>query len=441
MSNDLKLHEKLKGLTRYPFHMPGHKRNTDFGIAASEIDITEIDGFDNLHSPNGVLLDLEKRLSDIYKSKSSFLSVNGSTLGILAAVFSVCREGDKIIIARNAHKSVYDACLLRGLRVVFAEPEYDADDGYYGKIHQSEIDRAVKENGDAKAVVITSPTYEGLISNIKCDIPLIIDAAHGAHFVIEGYPEYPKGDIVISSLHKTLPALTQTAVINVYNEKYIGLVRRYISMLETSSPSYVLMNSASICCDVLESGYDKFVSLNKALGKLRNIKLSKLSLKQNDDISRIVISTNGTDISGSQLADFLRNEYLIEPELVSDSYIVLISTVGDTKEGLERLKTALFQIDERVQQCTKRKFLKPETIYGDVLVDYPAETEAIPLDEAVGRTVGEFVFAYPPDIPIAFPGMAVTEADLEQLKALGNSSICTVSESGLFPDKLLTKKA
>jgi arginine/lysine/ornithine decarboxylase len=119
----VKLHEKLKTLERYPFHMPGHKRNPAFGITGSEIDITEIDGFDNLHAPTGVIADIEARLQTHYKSAHSFLLVNGSTVGILAAIFSVCNEGDKILIARNCHKSVYNACLLRKLRVVYLEPE------------------------------------------------------------------------------------------------------------------------------------------------------------------------------------------------------------------------------------------------------------------------------------------------------------------------------
>jgi len=176
----LKLTTKLNGLNRYPFHMPGHKRNGAFNIVGSDIDITEIDGFDNLHNPTGVLLDIENRLSSIYKSEKSFMLVNGSTGGILAAVFALCKENDKIIIARNCHKSVYNACMLRKLRVSYIEPSYDYTNGCYKRIGQQSVDLAVKENPDAAAIVITSPTYEGMISNVNSPIPMIIDAAHGA---------------------------------------------------------------------------------------------------------------------------------------------------------------------------------------------------------------------------------------------------------------------
>jgi arginine/lysine/ornithine decarboxylase len=171
------LHDKLKELTRFPFHMPGHKRNPKFNIAASELDITEIEGFDNLHSPNGVIAEIESSLADIYGAEKSFLLVNGSTVGILAAIHAVCKRGDTIIIARNCHKSVFNACLLLELEVAYIEPEFDGVHGFYTRVSQTAADAAVKAHPEAKAIVITSPTYEGYISKIKADIPLIIDAA------------------------------------------------------------------------------------------------------------------------------------------------------------------------------------------------------------------------------------------------------------------------
>ena len=144
-------------LDRYPFHMPGHKRNKDFGIIGSEIDITEIDGFDNLHDAKDVLLEIENELTSHYKSKKSYMLVNGSTVGILAAIFAVCNEGDKIIIARNCHKSVYNACYLRKLKVVYIEPEFDYENGYYTRISDDTIYSTTKAHADAKAIVISNP--------------------------------------------------------------------------------------------------------------------------------------------------------------------------------------------------------------------------------------------------------------------------------------------
>ena len=154
------LEDKLKELDTYPFHMPGHKRNKKFGITGSEIDITEIDGFDNLHCPRGVIADIEKDLKKIYKSKKSLISVNGSSMGIMSAIFAVCNRNDKIIVARNCHKSVFNACMLLELKIIYIEPDYDSTNGYYMRLSQEAADRTVRENPDAKAMIITSPTYE-----------------------------------------------------------------------------------------------------------------------------------------------------------------------------------------------------------------------------------------------------------------------------------------
>ncbi len=158
----MKLNNKLKEINTYPFHMPGHKRNSDFGIIGAEIDITEIDGFDNLHRPESILSELEKRTADIYGSKKSILSVNGSTCCILSAISAVCKKGDTIIIARNCHKSVYNACFINELNTVYIEPEFCSALGIYTKITQKTVDTAVENYPAAKAIVITSPTYEAV---------------------------------------------------------------------------------------------------------------------------------------------------------------------------------------------------------------------------------------------------------------------------------------
>ncbi|MCD7873219.1 MAG: hypothetical protein LUG21_08040 [Clostridiales bacterium] len=182
------LHDELKNLNKYPFHMPGHKRNPDFKINASEIDITEIKGFDNLHSPCGCISDTEHELERLYNSKRTFMLVNGSTVGILAAIFSFTKENDTVIIARNCHKSVYNAAFLRKLKIAYIEPEFDFKHGFYKGITQEAVHRAEKKFPQAKALVITSPTYEGYVSEIKSSLPVIVDAAHGAHSDSVNFP-------------------------------------------------------------------------------------------------------------------------------------------------------------------------------------------------------------------------------------------------------------
>lgn len=437
----MRLEDKLKGLDTYPFHMPGHKRNKKFGITGSEIDITEIDGFDNLHCPRGVIADVEKDLKKIYKSKKSLISVNGSSMGIMSAIFAVCNRKDKIIVARNCHKSVFNACMLLELKIIYIEPDYDSTNGYYLRLSQEAADRTVRENPDAKAMIITSPTYEGFISEIECDIPLIIDAAHGAHLGLGYFPKYPSGDIVISSLHKTLPSLTQTAVINIYSEKLIERVKHFNDIFQTTSPSYVLMNSISICADYVLKNRRDFCTFYENLCNLRLADTNNLRIMYTDDISKIIVSTAGTDISGNDLADILRNKYKIEVEAYYKTYVLLMTSVADEKEKLEYLKKALEEIDEGLI-CKYEKLIKkppcPDKAMQIKIDDEGNETE---IEESVGKVSNEFVYAYPPDIPIIVPNEIISRDAIEYIKESVKNGVNIISDSSLIPNKILTKKA
>lgn len=436
----MKLQDKLQSLDKYPFHMPGHKRNGKFNIVGSEIDITEIEGFDNLHAPNGVIADIENDLAEIYKAKKSFISVNGSSGGILSAIHSLCDYGDTIIIARNCHKSVYNACMLLNLNVVFIEPEYDRDNGYYTRISQEAVDFAISSNLDAKAVVITSPTYEGYISKIIASIPLIIDAAHGAHFGISYFPEYPKADIVISSLHKTLPALTQTAVVNVYNEEHIAKVKRFMDIFQTTSPSYVLMNSIGICTSYVKNNRMDFGKLYEKICDFRLIELNSLRLKYNDDISKIIISTGESNINANKLADILRNNFNIEPEMVSSNYVLLMITIGDELVAIDRLKDALIYIDNQLGKEYQTGIKKPPISKKAIKIETSESSAPCEIDNAVGKISNEFIYAYPPDIPIIVPNEVITKESIDYIKQSIECGVNIISDSSLLPNMILTKQ-
>ena len=433
------LYKRLKELTRIPFHMPGHKRNPKFNIAASELDITEIEGFDNLHSPNGVIAEIESSLADIYGAEKSFLLVNGSTVGILAAIHSVCKRGDTIIIARNCHKSVFNACLLLELEVAYIEPEFDGVHGFYTRVSQTAADAAIEAHPEAKAIVITSPTYEGYISNIKADIPLIIDAAHGAHLGLGGFPDYPQGDIVISSLHKTLPALTQTAVANVYNADFTDKIKLYLDIFETSSPSYVLMNSSSICCEYIRNNPKDFHEYRLAAEKLHKTELSNLKILDTDDCGKIIVSTAFADISGAELADILRNKHNIEPEASSINYVILMTSVADDSEALEYLQKALTEIDASCKSGEGKAIIKPPCPADKQIIKYSEEKCKTALSECIGKTANEFVYAYPPDIPILVPNEAITAEAAEYITKALKCGINMISDGNLLPNYILTK--
>ncbi len=433
------LHDDLKKLNKYPFHMPGHKRNKAFDINAGEIDITEISGFDNLHSPSGSILEIEQKLSSLYKSMKSFMLVNGSTVGLLASVFAVTEQKDKIIIARNCHKSVYNACFLRELDVVYIEPEFNEKNGFYTEMKQSAVDKAVKDNPDAKAVVVTSPTYEGYASNIHSDIPLIIDAAHGAHFGFGKFPEYPKGDIVVSSLHKTLPSLTQTAVLNVYNSVLTEKVRMYLDIFQTTSPSYVLMNSVSKCVCFLEEAEAAFKEYDALLDAFYKTKLNNLKFVKTDDRGKIVVSTAKSNINGHMLADKLRTDFSIECEMESLNYIILMSSVADTKEAFDMLSDALIKTDSTLKK-EKENIIKKPSLPKKVFNSFEIKkTEKVSLKKSSGRISAEYVYAYPPDIPIIVKGEEITEEMISNIIEMYSNDIYIASDSNLLPSYILTK--
>lgn len=437
------LHDELKNLNKYPFHMPGHKRNGKFGIAGSDIDITEIVGFDDLHEPKGTIAQVEEIYQKLYNSKSSVLLVNGSTVGILAAVFAMTHYGDKVIVAANCHKSVYNACALRKLKTIIANPRFDGVNGIYTRLTQDEVDRVIKLHPDAKLLIFTSPTYEGYTSEIKTDLPVIVDAAHGAHLpFFEETLKYPKGNIVISSLHKTLPALTQTAIANIYDTNYIRPFRHYIDTFETSSPSYVLMNSASICAEFLNNRAEEFQTLQTALRQFyRMTELKHLKLLISDDISKINISTAGTNISGIELGNILRNEYGFECEAANLRHVILMATVGDDFTVYEKLSGVLKEIDGRLKSTVIKPI--PCRIFNDEEYDFslePADSEFVELNKSNGRICAEFVYAYPPGIPILFPNALITSETIHMISDLMNHGVNLTSTGKLLPRSILTKK-
>ena len=287
------IYDKLKQLQygeEYPFHMPGHKRNLKIDPLLDEIakvDITEITGFDDLHHPEEMIRDLMDNLKQIYGTEESYLLVNSSTAGNLSAIAALCKIGDKILVARNCHKSVYHAIELLGLDPVYIYPEVD-EDGICEGITKEQVEAVIKEEKMIKAMVLVSPTYEGRVSDIReisdvlhqYDIPLIVDEAHGAHFIYhEAFPESAVStgaDIVIQSLHKTLPAMTQTGLLHLCTDCVSKeMMQKKLSIFQSSSPSYVLMSSIEQCIHICDGNRGYFQQYCERLWILRE-KLEKL---------------------------------------------------------------------------------------------------------------------------------------------------------------------
>lgn len=443
----------------YPCHMPGHKRSPLSGEMADfyRIDITEINGFDNLHQADGIIAEAQKRANRLYGTDETFFLVNGSTCGVLAAVMAAAGPGDEILMARNCHKSVYHAAILQGLRVHYYYPEtireYDICDG----VCPEEIGRLLDEFPSCRAVVITSPTYEGIISDVTGIAAvahergkiLIVDEAHGAHLGLRGVTDgegaegvirgragaaVRDADLVIHSLHKTLPSMTQTALLHVNGSRVDRIrLRRYLSMLQSSSPSYVLMASMDSCMRFLEKqGHMRFAAMQRHYGNfckrmesLRHIRIGKMTCLSEKgyaladwDIGKIVISVKGTNMTGRVLSDVLREKYHLELEMAAQTYALAMMTPMDEAEGWQRLADALIEIDGRIEKEPERSVATspvPYEIKMTMAEAFHSRREEVALENASGRISADLITPYPPGIPLVTPGELIDEKLIEEI--------------------------
>lgn len=440
------LYEKLEAYGKsdyYGFHMPGHKRNSDVTQANLPygIDITEIEGFDNLHHAEEIIREAEVRAASLYHAEETHYLINGSTAGILSAVMGCTKKGGKILMARNCHKSVYHAVFLNELRPVYIYPEFDETMELNMAVSPEKIERLLEEHKEVQAVVLTSPTYDGVLSDIERiseivhqkKIPLIVDEAHGAHFGFHPYfPENAntKGaDVVIHSLHKTLPALTQTALIHLNGTRIDRRkIRNYLHIFQTSSPSYVLMASMDECLrmvaeqgDVLFETYVK--NLESKRGELKKLKHIRLMETEEFDRSKLVLSVKDTILkkenrvfTGKMLYERLLLEYHLQMEMAAGSYVIAMTSIGDTKEGMDRLLSALFEIDEELEKNSeeeKRYYLPRQE---QVLTSFEVEgmrrmenVKSLSWKESAGFISMEYAYLYPPGIPLIVPGERITK--------------------------------
>ena len=440
---DQSIYEKLREYAKsdaYPFHMPGHKRKVDWISDVYDIDITEIDGFDDLHHADGILEEGMARMANAVGAKKSYYIVNGSTCGILAAIYAACPQGATVAVARNTHKSVAHAIMLRGLKPTYIYPQNVDNLCISGQIIPKDVEKAYEQSPEIAAVILTSPTYEGIVSNIRqiADVVhahggvLIVDEAHGAHLHYSKY--FPVSaadlgaDIVIQSFHKTLPSMTQTAVLHICSDMAdVEKIKRFMGIYQTSSPSYILMASMDACMDKLrKDGQQMFreftFNLEKArqrLSKCEKIKLIEGSMIEGSGIydfdrSKLLFSTVGTSVNGHLLHQILRDRYHIEMEMAAEKYVLGIAAVGDTEEGFERLCTAIEEIDAEIQQTDESEESQYHTSHArmtqlmTISQAVDAQQRRYSLKESVGKVSAEFAYLYPPGIPIIVPGEQIT---------------------------------
>lgn len=440
------IYEKLSAYSQsdyYGFHMPGHKRHLveEMPDLPYHLDITEIEGFDDLHHAQDLLLEAQERAADLYGAEETHYLINGSTAGILSAIAGVTRKGDTILVARNCHKSVYHAIYMNELNPVYLYPGFDSDLQLNTTISAEDVRRALEEHPTICAVVIVSPTYDGVVSDVEAvaeaaherGIPLIVDEAHGAHFGFHPYfPENAnaKGaDIVIHSLHKTLPAPTQTALIHL-NGSLVDRtrVKNYLHMLQTSSPSYLLMAGIDGCVELLrEKGaglFDSYAERLKILRReLEQCRCIQLAKTRQFDPSKLVLSVCGTGMSGRELYFKLLKQYHLQLEMAAGTYALAMTSIFDSEEGYSRLVRAVKEIDEElfetrtqdkytaIESGQKVEVPKPEVVLRSwELTDLPIERrKRQSWKDSVGAVALEYAYLYPPGIPVLVPGERISQ--------------------------------
>lgn len=435
------------------FHVPGHKNGRGLE-PLTKLDVTEIPGTDNLHHPQEVIRDAQERAQKIYKSLSTHFLINGTTGGNHAMILSSTNPGDGILIGRNAHKSVHTACILGQLKPDYIPVAVHPELGIPMGVRADDVKNKLETNKNIKAVVITSPTYEGILSDIASiaevvhayGAVLLVDEAHGAHVPLHeafGSPAIINGaDISVQSTHKSLKALTQASMLHVGSERIdLGRLRSWLSMLQSSSPSYVLMASLEQALTDFEEGYSKKAeslveTLRGLIDRIRNELHLKVLTGEDvcgfgftKDISKLVIFLKDADKMGA----LLRERYGIQVEYTTADSLVCVCSIYNRPEDFERLFTALkalgVQAHEQIQGMTD---------YPEPIVKIPPKEafyrscEPVLIEDSVGRPSGEYVIPYPPGIPILAPGEYITPEILKLIKtwqSRGFSIIGTADES------------
>ena len=444
------------------FHMPGHKgsriyRENGYGYFLDKImdcDITEIPGADNLFQTEGIIAETMKKYERLYGVKKSYLLVNGSSGGLISAILACVRPGGKLIMARNSHKSIFNALGLASIEPVYAYPEEAEGCGILGEITAEEIVRCMDDNPDADAVILPSPNYYGICSNVrkiaeevhKRGKVLIVDQAHGAHLRLFekyagsgagcacaecGFPESAEtqgADIVINSIHKTLASFTQSALLNLTSDRVNPFVMEdKLQTIESSSPSYLLMATLDINADLLEKSGERLIrewagNLEYFYNEAGRIPGLKVIIPQNLDRTKLNIDMSAYGINGNEL-EVLLMERDIFIELVTGNIVMCMTGIGNTRRDYERLLQALEEIASQLgENKTCGQAIRPAgqpEVLTRVLEKkaVPVEKEFVLIDEAAGRVCGSSIIPYPPGIPIVCPGEVIDEAVIEYVKA------------------------
>lgn len=430
------------------FHMPGHRLGKgiprNFTHDLLSLDITEINGSDNLHQPSGIILEAQKMAAEAFGADQTYFLVNGSTAGIQAMILAACKKGDTLIVGRDCHRSVINALMLAGAEPFYIMPGYDETFGINTVLTPRQVENALDSCPGAVGVLITRPGYYGCCCDIESisDIVhargklLLVDEAHGAHLEFSDMLPVSAMDVCadacVQSAHKTLPVVTQGAYLHIKNKQIdrekLGY---YLDILQTTSPSYIIMAFLDFARAVMEnSGRDLIRSLltsvnrfKETIGTIDRLKILETIKDGVLDPTRIVINFKEIPASGFEISDYLRKRYNIQVEMADLANIVCIATVSSTSRDFEMLSDALFDISHgfagayRYNNTFPMSGGLPERAVGlgEALT---APGERVDLEKAVGRVAKSVLTPYPPGVPVICPGEVITAEIVDHLSSI-----------------------
>lgn len=442
--------EKFKKMRVVPFDVPGHKRgrgNPELAALLGEkcvnMDVNSMKPLDNLCHPISVIRDAEILAAEAFGAAHAFLMVGGTTSAVQSMVLSVVKSGEKIILPRNVHRSVMGAIVLCGAVPVYVNPECDPKLGIPLGMSVSAVERAIKANPDAKAILVNNPTYYGICSDLRSIVKIahehnmlcLADEAHGTHFYFgENLPVSAMAagaDMAAVSMHKSGGSLTQSSLLLAGPAMSEGHIRQIINLTQTTSGSYLLLSSLDISRRNLalrgKEAFGGVVSLAEyARSEINDIggyyAYSKELINGDSifdfDTTKLSVHTLDIGLAGIEVYDLLRDEYDIQIEFGDLGNILAYISIGDRLRDIERLVGALAEVKRRFGKSKAglmtQEYIEPELAVSPQAAFY-ADKESLPIDETEGRICSEFVMCYPPGIPILAPGERITRRILDYI--------------------------
>ena len=438
------------------FHTPGHKRGQGitprqrelFGQLAFQADLPELPDLDNLFAPEGVILQAQQLAADAFGAEKTWFLANGSTCGVEASILATCGPGDKIILPRNIHSSAISGLILSGAEPIYITPSYSSEWDLTLGVEPANVQAALAEHPDAKAVLIVSPTYHGICSDVRAiahithahNIPLIVDEAHAPHFTF--HPALPSSalasgaDIAIQSAHKVLSAFTQAALLHVQGNRLDHhRISQCLQLTQSTSPSYLLLGSLDTCRHQMAlHGFElmsKALALSdQAVEALGNIEgLQVLQQPNKGDRTRITVDVSALGLTGFEADEILHEQFNVTAELPTLRHIMFMVSLGNTPEDIANLVKGFKQLCKRhppihATVSPVQTFASPELLFSRPPISttprqaFFSKTVSTSVDEAVGYLCAESICPYPPGIPVLLPGEPITLDAIAHLQTL-----------------------